>query len=59
MTKKELYDLVFPKYIEWMRESYLENPNRKTVHPFEYVQKVIELILLEQKKEQKVQDRIY
>lgn len=65
INKDELYEELFPKYCEWMRDQYLDNPNRKTIHPYEYVSKIIDLVVKEIKnKDAKAakltrNDRIY
>lgn len=57
MTKKELYDIVYPKYCEWMRDAYLDNPNRKTIHPHEYVNKIIDIVIKEQSNQVKLSEK--
>jgi hypothetical protein len=53
VSTDKFYEAVFVKYCEWMRDMYLENPNRKTIHPYEYVHKVIELVREEDRKSYK------
>lgn len=61
VSKDSFNDVIFNKYCEWMREQYLDNPNRRTIHPHEYVWKIIELVKHEQNKSVKElkQDKIY